>query len=176
MCFSTFYCLLCIIWRQMWVVAESLQLNSCSSLVNLVCPCESQLECCIVPSGSLDRAIVQGHSENRPLCYTTFLFNGLFVELGLAGHSHSYAQCFGEYSSTGTHAKGITKYFPLNYQRSPKWWNLLSGPAWMPQWRLGWDISKDLRTCCGTRSVWQVQVTKEMLAAAFLSTLLLHRG
>lgn len=48
------------------------------------------------------------------------LFNRSFVELDIAGHSHSYAQCFGEYSGTVTHAKGMTKSLPLNYHRTPK--------------------------------------------------------
>lgn len=103
------------------------------------------------------------------------IFNGLFVELGLAGHSHSYAQCFGEYWDS---CKGYYKIFSIELPEKSKMMKLLCYQDLHGCHSEGWGETflKISALVVGGRSVWQVQVTKEMLAAAFLSTLLLHRG
>lgn len=184
MCLSTFYHLLRIIWRQLQVVAESSEITSSSSLVNLMYPCQPQPGCCIMPQGPLivpwsnDTERIGLYAAQRWWCPTHHVVQQIIC---WTGHSWTFTQLctmFWRIQWYCDSCKGYDKISSLELSQNSKIKKILcyQGLHGCRDEGRGEIFLKISALVVGGRSPWQLQATKPMLAAAFLLALSLRQG
>ena len=169
----------------MWAVAEALQLNSSSCLVNLMSPCKSQPDCCTVPQGSLTMSQPSNTQRTglsatqrwwcppRRWCRSMDrLLNCAQLDIHTAVHNVlENTVVLGLMQRAGWNI-----FLKLSQKFKIMTLVCYQGLHGCHDEDRGEIFLKISAIVMGGRSLWQLQTIKETLAAAFLSAVSLRQG